>query len=307
MSEGGQPVTAMDWDDFKFVQAVAQTGSVRAAGELLRVHGSTVARHLDALERRVGTRLFARTPRGMEITPAGAEVIEVLDRVAGELDHVERSLRARGPVLKGPVSLAAPAWLVAELVVPSLHDLYGQYPDLELALVTAPALAVLQRGEADMALWLTDDPPEDLIGRPLGTVMTCAYAAPGYLQALEHGREPARWIGNAEATSLSTRVQVRHFPDVLLGLRLEDLGLRAGALETGLGIGLLPCHVGDARAGLVRAGSMEPVRQGEVWLFTRPEARGVARIQAVSVFLQKLFRRHRRQLEGKPAALEDVS
>jgi DNA-binding transcriptional LysR family regulator len=259
-----------------------------------------VARHLDALERRVGTRLFARTSRGVEITPAGAEVIEALDRVAGDLDHVERSLRARGPGLKGPVAQAAPSGLIGELVLPALGELYRQHPDLELSVITGPALEVLQRGQSDMALWLTDDPPEDLIGRPLGTIMACAYAAPACLQRVESAAR-TRWIGSADPASLSARVRVRHFPGLVLGLRLDDVALRATALEAGLGVGLLPCHVGDSRPGLTRVGSMEPVRQGEIWLFTRPESRGVARIQAVSSFLQQLFGRQRLSLEGKAA------
>ena len=291
----------MDWDDFKYVQAVAQTGSVRRAGELLNVHGSTVARHLDHLERRVGTRLFARTPQGMEITASGAQVIEVLDRVASELDQVERSLKSRGPLLTGPVALAAPATLAGDLVIPMLEELYRDHPEIELALPTGRALDVLQRGEADLALWMTDDPPEDLIGRPLATVMACAYGAPVYLRALEDGARQGCWVGSAEAASLSERLRVRHFPELPLGLRLDDLMLRAAALEAGLGIGMLPCHLGDGRVRLTRAGPMEPVREGEVWLFTRPEARGVKRIQAVSAFLQDLFARHRPRLEGKRA------
>jgi DNA-binding transcriptional LysR family regulator len=288
----------MDWDDFKYVQAVAQTGSVRRAGERLNVHGSTVARHLDHLERQVGTRLFTRTPRGMEITASGAQVIELLDRVAAELDQVERSLKLRGPVLAGPVSLAIPADLAGDLVIPLLGELYRQHPDLELALPVGQALEILQRGDADLALWMTDDPPGDLIGRPLATVMACAYAAPGHLPALEGAADAGRWVGSADPDSLSARIRGRHFPDLALGLRLDDVMLRAAALEAGLGIGLLPCHVGDASPRLARAGAMEPVRLGELWLFTRPDGRGVARIQAVSGFLQDLFSRHRHRLEG---------
>lgn len=295
----------MDWDDFKFVQAVAQTGSVRGAGELLKVHGSTVARRLDHLERRVGTRLFARTARGMQITAAGAQIIELLDRVAAELDQVERSLKARTAEVTGPVSLATPPGLAGELVIPHLDELYREHPDIELALWSGPALERLQQGQADLALWMTDDPPEDLIGRPLATVMGCAYATHSYLLALENGSvDQGRWVGSADPSSLSARVRMRHFPNLALGLRLEDVMLVVQALEAGLGIGLLPCHLGESSPNLVRAGEMRPIRVGEVWLFSRPEARGVPRIQAVSGFLQELFVEHRLLLEGERPAKE---
>lgn len=295
----------MDWDDFKFVQAVAQTGSVRGAGDLLKVHGSTVARRLDQLERRVGTRLFARTARGMQITAAGAQIIELLDRVAAELDQVERSLKARNADVTGPVALAMPPGLAGELVIPHLGDLYREHPDIELALWSGPALERLQQGQADLALWMTDDPPEDLIGRPLATVMGCAYATADYLRALEDGSAAdGRWVGSADPSSLSARVRVRHFPELTQGLRLEDVMLVVQALEAGLGIGLLPCHLGEPSPRLVRAGGMRPIRVGEVWLFSRPDTRGVPRIQAVSGFLQDLFVRHRELLEGEQPVQE---
>ena len=299
----------MDWDDFKFVQAVAQTGSVRRAGESLGVHGSTVARRLDQLERRVGTRLFARTPRGMEITPAGGQIIELLDRVAAELDQVERSLKSRGTVLTGPVALAAPPALTRIMVIPVLGELYRQHPDIEVALPAGPPLENLQQGQADLALWMTDDPPEDLIGRPLATVMACAYATPDCAGTVADGASGGggRWIGPADPTSLPARVRMRHFPELPLGLAVDDVGLILAALEAGLGVGLLPCHLGDASESLVRAGSLEPVRLGDVWLFSRPDARGVARIQAVSAFLQELFSRHRASLEGHRAVKESAA
>lgn len=286
----------MDWDDFKYVQAVARTGSVRGAGELLKVHGSTVTRHLDHLERRVGTRLFARTPRGMEITASGAQVIEVLDRVASELDQVESSLRSQGPAAGGPVSLAVSPAIAAELLIPMLGTLYRTQPGVDLVLPAGHALENLQHGNADLAVCVTDDPPEDLIGRPLATAMSCAYAAPGYLQGMDRDSGSGRWVGSDDPASLSVRA--RYFADLPPGPRVDDVLLRAAALEAGLGVGLLPCYLGDERPRLVRAGEVEPVRQGEVWLFSRPEARGQARIQVVSAFLQDLFGRQQRAIEG---------
>ncbi len=291
----------MDWDDFKFVQAVARSGSVRGAGELLRVHGSTVARHLDALERRVGTKLFSRTSRGMELTAAGAEVIEVLDRVAEELEQVERRLQSQGPGLAGVVALALPATVAGELVIPVLDSFHSAHPEIELTLLTGPALAHLESGAADMALWVTDEPPEHLIGRPLGAVMAAVYGTAEYLAALEPEADPqpARWVGPSDPASLSEKLRCRHYRAVPLGLRVQDPLLVGRALQLGQGLGVLPCFAGDALPELRRA-PVEPVRQAEAWLFTRPEARGMARIQAVSAFLQQQFADHQARLTGLP-------
>lgn len=291
----------MDWDDFKFVQAVAQTGSVRGAGGLLRVHGSTVVRRLDQLEQRLGTRLFVRTPGGMQITPAGAEVIGALDRVAGELEAVERRLSARGGVPLGPVVLAADAALAAEFLLAELPSLFEAHDDLQLTVTVAAAMEKLQRGEADMVLTVTDDPPGELIGRPLGVVRVCAY------QAAAGSPAAPRWVGSADLESLSARLRASHFPALPLGPVVEDPPLRARALETGLGVGLLPCYLGDAHPQLVRAGTMEPVAEGQVWLFTRPDSRGLSNIRVLSEFLQNLFAEQRGRLSGTRQPHEEHS
>lgn len=298
--------TQLDWNDFKFVHAVVRTGSVRAAGELLRVHGSTVARHIDRLEDRMGTRLFARTSRGMEMTASAAEVVGMLDRAATELERVERELFLRRPGEDAPVTLAAPATLLGDLVIPWLPAFARQHPDVAIALTAAPALERLALGEAELALAVTDDPPEDLVGRPLGPLMVCAYAAPDCLAALASGAA-VRWIGGGDPAGPAAVLRTRHFAELGPGLELEDPGLRAAALEAGLGIGVLPCHLGDPRSGLRRAVPAEPVRAGEVWLFSRAESRGVTRIQTVSGFLQERFARHRARLEGGTAAAGDAS
>lgn len=289
----------VDWDDFKFVQAVATTGSVRRAGERLGVHGSTVTRHLEQLEQRVGTRLFARTPRGMEITQAGAEVMEALDRVAAELDQVEHRLQSRGTLASGPVTLALPAPIARDLVVPALDELARELPEVAITLATSPDAEALERGEVDMALWLTDTPPDHLIGRPLASLWACVYGTPAYLSALDAEPASGRWIGTGDPVSLSGRMRARHFPALPPVLTIRHVDVRAAALAAGLGIGLLPCYLGDARADLARAAAVPPARETEAWLFMHPNTRGVASLQAVSAFLQRLFAAHQPRLEGR--------
>jgi DNA-binding transcriptional LysR family regulator len=285
----------MDWDDFRYLRAVAQTGSVRSAGQLLCVHGSTVARRLAQLEQRLGAKLFARTAQGMELTPVAAGVLDKLQQVAAELEQVERSLQ-RDSAAPEPVRLALPRDLALRLVIPNLPDLYGHHPDLEVALQMGSAIQQLQEASADVAVCLTDDPPQDLVGRRLGSVMACPYAVPACLSRLDAPASGPCWVGPDHPGSLSATVRARYFPRLRQGLRLEDADLSAAALLAGLGVGLLPCHIGDSLDGLVRAG--EPVRAGEVWLLTRPESRGDSRIHSLSAFLQEVFVRARRALEG---------
>ncbi len=74
-----------DWDDVRFFLAVAKTGSFSAAATQLNTKQTTVGRRIQALERRLGAKLFDRHRHGMEVTPAARGVL-----VQAEVDDVER-------------------------------------------------------------------------------------------------------------------------------------------------------------------------------------------------------------------------
>jgi len=57
--------------------AVADHGTVSAAAEALFVTQPAVSRQITSLERELGSRLFARTPAGMRLTPAGARFLPI--------------------------------------------------------------------------------------------------------------------------------------------------------------------------------------------------------------------------------------
>lgn len=61
----------MDWDDFKHFLAVARAGSLTGAARTLKSSPPTVGRRVTALEKKLGTRLFARRQSGYALTEGG--------------------------------------------------------------------------------------------------------------------------------------------------------------------------------------------------------------------------------------------
>ena len=59
-----------NWDEVRTAYQVARLGTVSGAAEVLGVHHATVIRHIDSLEKRLGTKLFQRHPRGYTPTEA---------------------------------------------------------------------------------------------------------------------------------------------------------------------------------------------------------------------------------------------
>jgi DNA-binding transcriptional LysR family regulator len=68
--------TAFDWDDLRFVLALARHGNLSATARALRVNHATVSRRIDSLESALGRTLFDRRADGYAPTLDGQAVIE---------------------------------------------------------------------------------------------------------------------------------------------------------------------------------------------------------------------------------------
>jgi DNA-binding transcriptional LysR family regulator len=79
-----------DWNDLKYLIAVARHGSTLAAARALGVNQSTVQRRVAELEARLNVRLFERQPSGYRLTPAGSEVLSAAETVSAAVEEFER-------------------------------------------------------------------------------------------------------------------------------------------------------------------------------------------------------------------------
>src|SRR5919199_638397 len=91
----------IDWDDLRYLLAVAEHGSLAGAARALGVNHTTVLRRVTAFEARQGVRLFERTPGGAALTPAGDELAQAASRVGDIVARVERRLAGRDLRLEG--------------------------------------------------------------------------------------------------------------------------------------------------------------------------------------------------------------
>jgi len=66
-----------NWDEVRTAYQVARMGTVSGAAEVLGVHHATVIRHIDAIEARLGVKLFQRHARGYTPTEAGLDLLRV--------------------------------------------------------------------------------------------------------------------------------------------------------------------------------------------------------------------------------------
>lgn len=279
-----------NWDDYRYFVSLVQTGSVRAAAGLLGVNPSTVTRRLDALEARLGQKLFVRSQAGLRTTRDGEELMAELAPLAARLGDLEAQLGELGEEVAGRVRITMP-----DVFAVTLMEAFGDYthchPRVRLEFLPAYRALDLARGEADMAIRITDQPPDSLIGRRLGRYRLMAYASRAYLEDRDPLGSPEKlvWIESGLESIRAPGFKARYFPSMPYGVRCNNVLLQQAAVRAGMGITLLPCALGDADEDLCRVGDAAPMDGQDIWLLFHPDLRGVARIQSVSTHIQAAF------------------
>ena len=277
----------LDWDDLRMFAVLAKAGSVRQAAELLRVHASTVTRRLEHFERRLEVKLFNRGPRGLLITPAGRDVLERVEGVAERIADIERAVSGADGRMAGCVRLWVPDAL-ASIAMPAVAEFGERFPDVDVEFAPLAARPDVGRREADCGLFITDRPPEHLVGRSVGRLMLGAYGTREWSRRSASGEE-CRWVELEGPPELRCDLRQREFPGVPVCGRCHDLASQSWALRSGVGIGPLPCPVGDQDEALARIGAVPPLPGPEIWLLMHPDLRCSARVREMSRTLADAF------------------
>jgi DNA-binding transcriptional LysR family regulator len=282
----------MDWDDYQYFLAVAGGGSVSAAARRLGQSHSTVLRRLDKLETALDVRLFERFQTGYVLTPNGEALQALLAPVAEGMQDIERKLGGQDAALQGTIRVTTTDTLMAVLL-PTLSAFRTRHPGIRLQVTVDNDFLNLSRRDADVAIRPTNTPPDNLVGRRLGTVRTAPYAAQAYLDRVPHDGRPdedwARYDWVAPDESLAHLRQARwlreHVPAERHAASVDSLLGMAAAVEAGMGAGMLLCLLADARPGLVRLAEPDPALDTDVWILTHPDLRRVNRIRLFTAFL----------------------
>lgn len=294
----------MNWDDIKIFLALMRSGNVRAAAARLKVSHSTVARRIDALEEKLGVRLFDRLPAGYALTPVGEDMLKVAEGVEDELEGLERRVLGHDHKLSGRIRVTMVDALATSLLMPHLAEFTQRYPEIDLEVDVTYEPVDLDRREADIAFRFARNPPEHLVGRRLVTCATAAYASQEYLNSHDL-RDPASacWIGFGRRDPFPPWVKESNFPNIPVKGRFVSLLAQIEACKAGMGVGMLPCFLGEPEPSLKRLSPARLNPNFELWILTHRDMRTNARIRAFSQFMATAVITHRERLEGRDKVL----
>ncbi|MFI5301494.1 MAG: LysR family transcriptional regulator [Polyangiales bacterium] len=294
----------MDWNDLRHVLALARGGSLVAAARALGVEHTTVGRRIAAIERDLGARLFAKTPDGHRLTPAGEQAFaagEAMERVALGL---EAAIAGRDGRPEGTVRVTTSEGFTPVLI-PHLARLYAEQPRIIVELLSANRTFDLSRGEADIAIRMVPTTSPDLVARRVSTTGWALFASPAYVARAGKVSDPEALAGHrlvgfddplGETPGGKWLAQHLQGSDVVI--RGNSIPSIADAVAAGLGLSCLPCLTGDRDARLVRVSPV--VASGVMWLVVHPERQVSARVRIVWDFLLEVIAAEAPLLTGCP-------
>lgn len=282
-----------NWDEIRTAYQVARSGTVSGAAGMLGVHHATVIRHVDALEARLGVKLFQRHARGYTPTEAGEDLLRVAQATDDQFSQLAGRLRGRGEGVSGELVVTS---LVAmtPFLAPILADFQDNHPDLVVRLLTGERLFRLEYGEAHVALRGGPPPEEpDNVVQRLTTTTVAMYASEGYiarngLPDLAGDLSGHRFVGHDDEHSRAPYFQWlrAHVSADQVTFRSNDFEAMEHAVRSGAGIGFMAPQAADRLAGLVEVAPPRPEWEGAAWLVTHVDLHRSAKVQAFVRFLK---------------------
>ncbi len=161
--------------------AIAEAGSLAAAGRRLGRSPPAMSRALAALETSLGTRLAERGTRHFALTEAGRRLAEQARRAMGELDDALRDAAGEGRALRGRLRVAAPLVFGRRHVAPVVAAFLDAHPAVSAELVLADRVMDLAEEGLDVAVRIGRLPDSRLRARRLGSLRRILVASPAYL------------------------------------------------------------------------------------------------------------------------------
>ena len=274
-----------DWDLYRSLLGVLRHGSLSAAARELGLTQPTLGRHIDALEKALGKKLFVRSRHGLSPTRAALALLPHAEAMEAAVLALLRAGTGDGEA--GIVRITASNFIGGQVLPEILARLRERHPSIALELALSDRNQDLSRRDADIAVRMVRPAQKALIAKKLGHVRIALYAHRRYLarRGMPRSVEELRahdLIGfDRDSASLRSLNAGFAIDRELFALRSDDTAAQLNALRAGFGIGA--CQSGAA----VRDADLVPVLPEtisfrlEMWLAMHESLKQSARVRLV--------------------------
>ncbi len=282
-----------NWDEVRTAYQVARMGTVSGAAEVLGVHHATVIRHIDAIEARLGVKLFQRHARGYTPTEAGEDLLRVAQATEDQFNQLVGRMKGRGDDVSGELVVTSLASL-APLVVPTLTEFQKSHPGLIVRYLTGDRLFRLEYGEAHVAIraGAAPDQPDNVV-QPFVAQEVGLYASKDYIarrgkpSGIEDFGNHA-FVGNDDENSRApfSRWLRANAPVEAMTFLCSNNFTCGEAVLAGAGIGFMARWEAARHPELEEVMEPLPEWSGKLWLVTHVDLHRTTKVQSFLQFLK---------------------
>ncbi|WP_439522636.1 LysR family transcriptional regulator [Marivita sp.] len=283
----------LNWDDLRFVLAVADTGSVNAAAKVLGVNHATVLRRIASFEEVCGGPVFERDRSGYRLRPDRAPVIEAARLAAQHVNSAEALMHGSGSMSGTSLRLTSTDTFCQTVLAWIYPALSRRIQPDRLTYLSSNAHLDMARLRADIALRPAPSLPDDLTGKRVGDMRFAVYGR-------ADSRDATNWLGLTGPLERSKPAQwmAREIDPSLIAASADSFCLLTEMVSRGNAQAFLPCILGDAAPGLVRLTRATPDFTVPVWVACHRDLAGSERLQRLMDALEKLLQPHSAALAG---------
>jgi DNA-binding transcriptional LysR family regulator len=160
----------MELRQLQYFAAVSWHRNFTRAAAALYVTQPALSQQIRRLEAELGLALLRRTSQGVELTPAGADLLAHAEKVVAEVEVARAEMDRHAGVSRGVARVAATA-ADAPRLPEALAEFHTEHPGIQVALRQGSAQEVVdlvRRGAVDVAvLALAGEPPPGVDAEPL--------------------------------------------------------------------------------------------------------------------------------------------
>jgi DNA-binding transcriptional LysR family regulator len=303
-----------DWDDLRFLLAIAREGSTLAAAKALRVSQPTVQRRLAALEEGIGRRLVERHPTGYRLTGFGTLLLPHAEDVERSVAALRRRIASGGQEPGGTLRVTCPEGMASRLLAPLIESFRARHPELRVDLIMTDRRLDLANGEAEVAVRVHEPGDGSLVARKVAESPWAVYASRSYIR--RHGRPRGREdlahhavvaFGGELADNHAGRWLKETAPLARIAATGNSMLGVLAAVKSGAGLAPLPMLLGGSEDDLEPVLAPVPELGTKVYLVMHPDLRSTPRVRAFCDFVVAEIARFRPLLTGHSGEVAPAS
>ncbi len=272
-----------NWDDLRYVLAVAQTGSVLQASRDLGVNHATVLRRVAAFEDRHTTTLFERTSRGYRLLPDSVTVIRAAQAAEAAMQEVNRLATGGQTLLRGTVRVTSTDSLCSLVLPRFVVAMQAEQKNLVVSLLSSNTYMDFSRETPTLSVRPSAGLPEDMVGEIAAELRFAAYAA---------NPKQEKWL--ALSGPLSRSVAAKWVEDNIpadkkLTISADSFLTLREIAALDCGIVVLPRLVGDLDTRLTRLDGAMPDLAVPLWVAHHADAVETPQMRVVQSKLSRFL------------------